>query len=131
MTGASRVTQGVVEMYATELRLAIFLAFVGFVLFLVARQSRNRLEILRLHLEGRNRLIERFGDAEAFLAFARSEEGRAALRAPDTGDAGRAVPGLRLFQGAIVSTTSPAPDGPGWIRGGSGSARRARRRYHC
>jgi hypothetical protein len=88
--------------YFAEIRLAIVCALVGLIIFLVARHVRAQTDVLRAHMEGRNRLLDRFGDAEAFLAFARTEEGRTILRPPDLGAGASRVPGLRLLQSAIV-----------------------------
>lgn len=101
-------------MFYAEIRLALFLAFVAFVLYLVARQARGAADVLKLHLEGRNRLIDRFGDADAFLAFARSEEGRAILHPPQPSSGGARVAGLRLFQSAILCLAL----GAGWYVSG-------------
>jgi len=90
-------------MFSAELRLAILFAFVGFIIYLVARHVRAQSDLLRVHLEGRNRLLDRFGDAEAFLTFARSDEGRALLRTPEPIPGTARVPGLRLLQSAAVS----------------------------
>lgn len=88
--------------YFAEIRLALVCALIGLIIYLVARHVRAQADILRAHLEGRNRLLDRFGNAEAFLAFARTDEGRALLRAPDMVPGAPRVPGLRLLQSAIV-----------------------------
>lgn len=88
--------------YFAEIRLAIVCALVGVILYLVARHVRAQADVLRAHLEGRNRLLDRFGDAETFLAFARSDEGRMILRPPELAAGISRPPGLRLLQSAIV-----------------------------
>lgn len=99
------------------LRLAVFFAFAGFVLYLVARHARTQSELLRLHLEARNRLLDRFSTADAFLAFARSDEGRAVLQAPSLPAAAPRLPGLRLFQGGALCLAL----GGGWLLAGAGA----------
>ncbi len=88
--------------YSPEIRLALLLAFFGFVLWLVSRKVRSASELHKLHLEGRNRLLDRLGDAEAFLAFARTPEGRALLEAPHLDPGPR--PGIRLLQMGTFGT---------------------------
>jgi hypothetical protein len=89
---------------ATEIRLAILFAFLAFVVWLVSRRVRTQSDILKLHIEGRNRLLDRFHDADAFLAFAQTEEGRAFLHPPELFASGvRTPPGLRLVQGGLFS----------------------------
>ncbi len=88
----------------TEIRLAILFAFLAFVVWLVSRRVHTHADILKLHIEGRNRLLDRFQDADAFLAFARTEEGQAFLHPPELFASGvRTPPGLRLVQVGLFS----------------------------
>ncbi len=85
-------------------RLGVLFAFIGFILWLVSRKVRTQDEVLKLHLEGRNRLLERFADANALVAFAATTEGRALLQPPDLPLAEPRLPaGVRMVQSGIVA----------------------------
>jgi len=86
-----------------EIRIALLFGFLAFVLWLISRKVKTSSELMKLHLEGRNRLLDRFGDAEDFLTFARSEEGRALLEAHSLVRGPQVQPGLRLFQCGLVA----------------------------
>jgi hypothetical protein len=72
--------------------------FLGFLAWLFSRKVHSRSELMRLHLEGRNRLLERFASSQEFLAFARTDEGRSLLDPPHWPAAGKGMPlWLRLI----------------------------------
>jgi hypothetical protein len=89
--------------FMIEIRFALLLAFLAFLLWLVSRKVRTHSELMKLHLEGRNRMLDRFGDAEAFLSFARTEEGRAFLETSSLAAPARTRPGVRLLQCGLIS----------------------------
>ncbi len=89
---------------STEIRLAILFAFLAFVVWLVSRRVHTHSDLLKVHIEGRNHLLDRFRDVDAFLAFARTDEGQAFLHPPELfASSVRTPPGLRLIQGGLVS----------------------------
>lgn len=87
-----------------SLRFMAALGLLGFLAWLYAQRVASRSGLLRLHLEGRNRLLERFASAAEFLEFARSPEGKALLEAPQLPAPAKAAPlGLRMFQLGVVA----------------------------
>ncbi len=66
--------------------------------WLLHQRLRTTADLMRLHLEGRNRLLEKFGTAQEFLDFTRTRAAEALL--PPR--LGRDHPGLRLLQAGVV-----------------------------
>lgn len=89
--------------YFATFRIALFFGLIAFVLWLISRRAQRASGLLKLHQEGRNRLLDRFSDAESFLAFIRTEEGRSFLQAPQFAQKTQPVPGLRLLQISTVA----------------------------
>lgn len=90
-------------MQAFQLLAASLMAVVALiVLILAVWWFRSRSELKFREFEVRHRVLEKFADSEAFLAFARSEEGRRLLlTTPDAAkNGGRA--GLRLVQTGLL-----------------------------
>jgi len=87
------------------LQLAVALGFTGFLAWLWIRRTQAQTELLRLHLEGRNRWLERLESPQALLDFAATEAGQALLTPPRFPEAaGKPKPeGLRLIQAGLVS----------------------------
>jgi hypothetical protein len=78
------------------------LSFLAAVLGLAIWWYTARSELRFREFEVRHRLLEKFADSEAFLEFARSEEGRRLLLlAPEAGRNGRRG-GLRLVQVGLL-----------------------------
>jgi len=81
-----------------------FMGLFGFFLWLASKRAFTRADLLRLHLESRNHLVERFASSQDFLEFARSEEGHALLQAPQLPSPRPPAPaGLRLVQWGLLS----------------------------
>lgn len=90
--------------FANALTFIAALGLLAFLAWLFSKRVHTRSELLRLHLEGRNHLLSRFASTQEFLDFARSEEGRRVLEAPQLPTPAKAAPaGLRLIQLGIVS----------------------------
>lgn len=92
-------------MWFTEsLQFIAALGFLAFLAWLYAKRVTSRGELMRLHLEGRNRLLERFASVQEFLDFARGPEGQALLAAPQLPAPPKAAPqGLRMFQLGVIA----------------------------
>jgi hypothetical protein len=78
-------------------------AFVAVLIALALRWHKSRSELRFREFEVRHRLLEKFADSEAFLEFARSEEGRRLLLLtppPPARHGGRA--GIRLVQAGLL-----------------------------
>ena len=92
-------------MYET-LQITCALGFVAFMAWLWFLRAQAQTELQRLHLEGRNRLLERFDTPQALLDFAATEAGRS-LFGPLSSTQAETVAsrheGLRLIQVGIVS----------------------------
>ena len=72
--------------------------------FIYQRMSRGA-ELLRQHLDTRNRLLDKFGTAQEFLDFANTEAGHSLLAPPRMPTAPQVVAPavLRMVQAGIVS----------------------------
>lgn len=82
---------------------AVVLGFVAFALSLAVVWYRSRSELRLRELEIRHRVLEKFADSQAFLEFARSEEGRRLLLAsPETARNGRRSWQGLLYVGLVV-----------------------------
>lgn len=81
---------------------AVMLGFLAVVLGLAVWWLKSRSEQRLRELEVRHRVLEKFADSEAFLQFARSDEGRRLLLvAPEPARNGRRS-GLRLLQAGLL-----------------------------
>jgi hypothetical protein len=87
------------------LQLALALGFTGFLAWLWFRKARAQAELLRLHVEGRNRLLERLESPQALLDFAATEVGACLLTPPrlQVAPAASKPEGLRLIQAGLVT----------------------------
>ena len=87
------------------LQIAVLLGFMAFLARLWSRRAERRADLLRLHLEGRNRLLERLDTAQALLDFAATGPGRALLEPPALAEAAPQPrrEGLRLVQAGLVA----------------------------
>jgi hypothetical protein len=61
------------------LQIAVVLGFMAFLAWLWFRRSQQQTELHRLHLEGRNRLLEQIGTPQALMEFVTTEAGHALL----------------------------------------------------
>lgn len=90
--------------FCQTLQFIAALGLLAYLAWLFSKRVHSRSELLRQHLEGRNRFLERFGSGQEFLDFARTEEGHALLEAPQLPAPAKAAPaGLRLFQLGVVA----------------------------
>lgn len=78
------------------------LAFLAVVLALAVWWYKSRSELKLREFEVRHRVIEKFADSEAFLAFARSDEGRRMLLIAPEPTRNRRLGGLRLVQVGLL-----------------------------
>jgi hypothetical protein len=80
----------------------LFFGFLAILIGLAIWWHKSRSELKVREFEVRHRVLEKFADSEAFLAFARSEEGRRLLLAspPPVRNGGRG--GLRLIQTGLL-----------------------------
>lgn len=88
------------------LQITVALGFMAFLAWLWFRRVQAQTELQRLHLEGRNRLLERFDTSQALLEFAATEPGRILFTPPNLLPAAGAKPqpeGLRLLQSGLLS----------------------------
>lgn len=88
------------------LQITVALGFMAFLAWLWFRRGQAQMELQRLHLEGRNRLLEGFDTPQALLDFAATEPGRALFTPPSLLPYANAKPrpeGLRLLQSGILS----------------------------
>ncbi len=78
---------------------------IGFIAWTIRQRINQGADLLRLHLETRNRLLDKFGTTQEFLEFANTESGRSLLAPPQLPTAPQAtVPaGLRMIQLGIPS----------------------------
>ena len=91
------------HLLAETLQLLGLMGLFAFFLWLLSRRAFTRSDLLRLHLEGRHRLLDRFASSTEFLNFARSEEGHDLLRPPQLPSPRPPAPaGLRLIQAGIL-----------------------------
>lgn len=77
----------------------------GFIVWPVHQRMRQGSDLLRLHLESRNRLLDKFGTTQEFLEFANTEAGQSLLAPPQlpTAPQATAPAGLRMIQAGIPS----------------------------
>lgn len=89
---------------ASLLVILIILAGAGLFAWFQQGRMRRGADLLRLHLEARNRLLDKVGTSQEFLDFARTEEGRSLLSLPvsPTAPQSQSPAGLRLVQTGIV-----------------------------
>lgn len=81
----------------------VVLGFMAFVPLLAILWYRSRSEVRLREFEIRHRVLEKFADSEAFLEFARSEEGkRLLLGSPETARNGRRAWQGLLYVGLLV-----------------------------
>lgn len=89
---------------------AVFLVSILFLIaglvtwFLYKKMSRGA-DALRLHLDTRNRLLDKFGTAQEFLDFANTDAGHTLLAPPQMSEAAHvSIPaGLRMVQVGLVT----------------------------
>ena len=89
--------------YAFQVSVAgLMLGFLAVVIVLAVWWFKSRSELRLREFEVRHRVLEKFADSEAFLQFARSDEGRRLLLvAPEPTRNGRRG-GLRLVQAGLL-----------------------------
>lgn len=91
------------------LQIVATLCFMGFLAWLWAQRARRQMELHRLHLLGRNRLLESFESPRALLDFADTETGRTLLGPPTPAPCLAHRPqreGLLLIQTGLVALFS-------------------------
>ena len=54
----------------------------GFIAWTIHQRMRQGADLLRLHMETRNRLLDKFGTTQEFLEFAQTEGGQSLLAPP-------------------------------------------------
>lgn len=77
----------------------------GFIAWTIHQRMRQGADLLRLHMETRNRLLDKFGTTQEFLEFAQTEGGQSLLSPPQIPTAPQvaAPAGLRMVQLGIPS----------------------------
>lgn len=77
----------------------------GYIAWTLHQRMRQGADLLRLHMETRNRLLDKFGTTQEFLEFAQTEAGQSLLAPPrlPTAPQVAAPAGLRLIQLGIPS----------------------------
>lgn len=94
------------NLLSETIQIALVLGFMGFLAWLWSRRGHQQVELQRLHLEGRNRLLETMESPQALLEFAASEVGQKLLEPPSHPKESAVAPhpeGLRLIQTGLVS----------------------------